>query len=566
MKILVVDDHAYNRELLIFILEDEGHECVEAENGQAACEIFAGDEDIQLILMDVNMPIMDGIEAAKAIKTIASNRFVTIIFVTALDNADVLVQCLDAGGDDFVPKPINESILISKLKAHARSQSMYNSLKSVNEELEYHKRLMDREHRIVEHIFSNDVGVIDTVCDNVTGYTSPASLFNGDLLISAPSPAGGVYLLVGDFTGHGLSAAVGSLPVSSIFYDCVARQESVSNIARIMNRRLLRLLPQGMFFCAALLYLEPQGRQVQFWMGGMNDIVCRQPGAQELLKLQSLHMPLGVMEEDEFDERIELVELPENTALYIFTDGINEAKNLQDEEFGLDRIDGIVSGGGKVVDELVASVREFTKGCEQADDVTVVELLCSPVIHRSAATKKITDVGADYRNAKSFPWQLKMHLSADDLRSSDIVLQVGKFLGTIQGVELHQDKIFTIISELYSNALEHGVLGLSSALKETPDGFDEYYRLRGQRLESIESEYINIEMQYIRGSSESAEPNRLKIVIADSGDGFDVAARKARQENDDASYGRGLSLLETFCESLDYSDCGSTVTAVYAFS
>ena len=566
MKILVVDDHAYNRELLIFILEDEGHECVEAENGQAACEIFAGDEDIQLILMDVNMPIMDGIEAAKAIKTIASNRFVTIIFVTALDNADVLVQCLDAGGDDFVPKPINESILISKLKAHARSQSMYNSLKSVNEELEYHKRLMDREHRIVEHIFSNDVGVIDTVCDNVTGYTSPASLFNGDLLISAPSPAGGVYLLVGDFTGHGLSAAVGSLPVSSIFYDCVARQESVSNIARIMNRRLLRLLPQGMFFCAALLYLEPQGRQVQFWMGGMNDIVCRQPGTQELLKLQSLHMPLGVMEEDEFDERIELVELPENTALYIFTDGINEAKNLQDEEFGLDRIDGIVSGGGEVVDELVASVREFTKGCEQADDVTVVELLCSPVIHRCAATKKITDVGADYRNAKSFPWQLKMHLSADDLRSSDIVLQVGKFLGTIQGVELHQDKIFTIISELYSNALEHGVLGLSSALKETPDGFDEYYRLRGQRLESIESEYINIEMQYIRGSSESAEPNRLKIVIADSGDGFDVAARKARQENDDASYGRGLSLLETFCESLDYSDCGSTVTAVYAFS
>ena len=566
MKILIVDDHAYNRELLVFILEDEGHECVEAENGQIACELFAGDEDIQLVLMDVNMPIMDGIEATKAIKTIASNRFVTIIFVTALDNADVLVQCLDAGGDDFVPKPINESILISKLKAHARSQDMYNSLKSVNEELEYHKRLMDREHRIVEHIFSNDVGVIDTVCDNVTGYTSPASLFNGDLLISAPSPAGGVYLLVGDFTGHGLSAAVGSLPVSSIFYDCVARQESVSNIARVINRRLLRLLPQGMFFCAALLYLEPQGRQVQFWMGGMNDIVCRQPGAQELLKLQSLHMPLGVMEEDEFDERIELVELPENTALYIFTDGINEAKDLQDEEFGLDRIDAIVSSGGEVVDELVASVREFTKGCEQADDVTVVELLCSPVIHRCAATKKITDVGADYRNAKSFPWQLKMHLSADDLRSSDIVLQVGKFLGTIQGVELHQDKIFTIISELYSNALEHGVLGLSSALKETPDGFDEYYRLRGQRLEAIQSEYINIEMQYIRGGFEDAEPNRLKIVIADSGDGFDVAARKARQESDDASYGRGLSLLETFCESLDYSDSGSTVTAVYAFS
>ena len=566
MKILIVDDHAYNRELLVFILEDEGHECVEAENGQLACEAFAADEDIQLILMDVNMPVMDGVESAKTIKKISPDRFVTIIFVTALDNADVLVQCLDAGGDDFVPKPINEGILLSKLKAHARNQSMYNSLKSVNEELEYHKRLMDREHRIVEHIFSNDVGIKETTCDNISGYTSPASLFNGDLLISAPSPAGGAYLLIGDFTGHGLSAAVGSLPVSSIFYDCASRQESVGSIARVRNRILLLLLPQGMFFCAALLYIEPDGKQIQFWMGGMNDIVCRRPGVHDLLKLQSLHMPLGVMEEDEFDERIELVTLPSDTALYIFTDGINESRNLEDDEFGLDRIDTIVSAGGPVIDALVAAVRQFTKGCEQADDVTVVEVLCSPVIHRSSSTKKVTDVGADYRNAKSFPWKLNMRLTADDLRSSDIVLQVGKFLGTIQGVELHQDKIFTIISELYSNALEHGVLKLSSSLKETPDGFDEYYRLRGQRLNDIDSEYIVIEMQYIRGASDCSKPNKLKIVITDSGEGFDVAGRAARQMDSDASHGRGLSLLDTFCESLEYTDNGRTATAIYAFT
>ena len=104
-----------------------------------------------------------------------------------------MVKCLDVGGDDFVPKPINESILLSKLYAHARNRKLYNKLKAANEALEYHQQVMDREHRIVEHIFANNTAQADSHCDNVKSYTSPASMFNGDLLLTAPSPAGGVY-------------------------------------------------------------------------------------------------------------------------------------------------------------------------------------------------------------------------------------------------------------------------------------------------------------------------------------------------------------------------------------
>ena len=561
MRVLIVDDHAYNRELLRYILEDEGLDCLEADNGERAVESVLEHADIELVLMDVNMPVMDGIDATKAIKEQVADRFITIIFVTALDNSEVLVKCLDVGGDDFVPKPINESILLSKLQAHGRNRLMYNKLKNVNEELEYHRKLMDREHRIVEHIFGNDVALSDTCCDNVKSYTSPASLFNGDLLLSAPSPAGGVYTLVGDFTGHGLSAAVGSLPVSSIFYDCVARQESISHIVTLINKRLLRLLPPGMFFCAALLYLDPEGKQLQLWVGGMNDLLCKTPGEASLKKIVSQHMPLGTMEEDEFDERIELFELPAGSQVYIFTDGVNEAKNADGQEFGLDAIDQIVLQSDDAIQSIVSKVREFTAGREQDDDVSVAEVLCAPVVHRSRQSKAIVDVGADYRNAESFPWQLKMCLEAKDLRTADIVMQVSKFLGTIQGVELHQDKIFTIISELYSNALEHGVLRLSSDLKATPDGFEEYYRLREQRLSEVDGESITVKMAYLRGYADS---NKLKIEITDSGDGFDFALRKDQQQNDE-SHGRGLSLLDSLCESFEYSDGGRTSTAIYAF-
>ena len=566
MKILIVDDHAYNRELLAFILEDEGHSCIEASNGQEACDRCAEDGDIQLVLMDVNMPVMDGIEATRIIKANAKGDYLTVIFVTALDNAEVLVECLDAGGDDFVPKPINENILISKLKAHARNQTLYNKLKETNGELEYHKRIMDREHRIVEHIFNNDVTLGDTRCENVHTYTSPASLFNGDLLLTAPAPTGGVYVLLGDFTGHGLAAAVGSLPVSSIFYDYASRQKSISSMVKTINSRLIKLLPHGMFFCATVIYLEPNGQQLQLWAGGMNDVIGIEPGAKKLVKYESQHMPLGILEGDEFDERLELLQLPLGTRLYVFTDGINEAKNCEGEELGFEVIDQIVLAQGDVINDLVAKVREFTEGCEQADDVSVLEVICQPVVHRMCKTQAIADVGADYRNAESFPWQLSMHLKASDLRTRDLVDQIVKFLGTIHGIELHQDKIFTIISELYSNALEHGVLRLSSSLKATPDGFDEYYRLRQMRLAELKTDWIDINMAYLRGNPSQGLANKLQIIVRDSGDGFDTTEINLQQDLNGDSHGRGLSLLATFCESLNYSDNGCTVTAVYAFT
>ena len=568
MKVLIVDDHAYNRELLTYVLEDEGIESLQAFDGQQAIDVFLSNSDIELILMDINMPVMDGIDATRRIKEYASSRLVTIIFVTALDDPEILVKCLDAGGDDFVPKPINEAILVSRLRAHIRNQEIYKGLKSANDKLRYHQKIMDREHQVVEHIFRNNSESVDTVCQNITLYTSPASLFNGDILLSAPSPSGGVYLLVGDFTGHGLSAALGSLPVSSIFYDCAAKQESIAYMAAQMNRRLLKLLPSEMFFCAALVYIDPTGQSMQFWVGGMNDILCKVPGKPSLLKISAQHMPMGILQEDEFNNTIELHQLPPSSRLYIFTDGVNEAKNQKAEEFGLETLEKIVLYDDHPIDSVIQAVRKFTRNVEQDDDISIAEVLCEEIIHYDLDGQRI-EISESHMQAKSFPWRLDMVLQASDLRATDLVYQVSQLLGSIQGIELHRDKIFTIISELYSNALEHGVLKLSSNLKSTPDGFDEYYHLRRKRLAALSHESIHVMLEYFQandGLQKSTDQlGQLKIVITDSGDGFDYAAHKI-QHNNNERYGRGISLLESFCESLSYSNGGRTATAIYTLN
>lgn len=560
MRILIVDDHAYNRELLRFILEDEGHECVEAENGKIAVDMFVEDKDIDLILMDVNMPEMDGITATQHIVEARNERYITIIFVTALDNADVLVQCLDAGGDDFVPKPINEQVLMSKVNAHVRNQETYKKLLLAHEELQFHHQTIERDHSIVEHVFTNGIDRAGTYCTNIESYSSPMSMFNGDLVLSAPSPAGGQYVFVGDFTGHGLSAAIGSLPVTSVFFHFVAKQSSISEIAVEINSQLNQLMPIGMFCCATILHIDKTGRELNVWSGGMNDALYVKSD-NTIVPLPGDHMPLGVLKPSEFDDSMQLHHMEPGGHLYIYTDGVNEAKSETDEEFGETRIlDLLKATKQNRIQKLVDAVHDF-QGDNKQDDISIVSIHCETLVHRSKKDDEVVDVALGYHSAECFPWQLSITLQSEDLRRTDIVQQTVSFLGSIQGVELHEDKLFTIASELFNNALEHGVLRLKSSLKNSPDGFEEYYRLRESRLAEITEDKIDISLQYIRG-----EPNRIRIEITDSGDGFDYQHIQKELNSNDESHGRGLHLLNSLCSELTYSNQGKTVTAYYDFN
>lgn len=561
MKILIVDDHSYNCEILSCILQDAGHVCVEAKNGAIACEVITADQAIEFVLMDVNMPVMDGYEATRRIRLLTQGRLVTIIFVTGLDNSEVTVKCLEAGGDDFVPKPINQDILLSKISAHNRQRGYFNQLKSANDELLYHQSMMNREHKIVEHVFMQNGKRNDTYCVNVKHHTSSMSLFNGDLVLSSPSPAGGVYILIGDFTGHGLSAAIGSLPVTEIFYDYAAKQSSVAQMARQINTRLHSLLPMGMFFCACIMHLNASGRELSLWSGGMNDMVCQLPGEPELVRLTGDHMPLGILEKHEFNELTQLHTMPLGTRIYVYTDGINEVTNAEGSEFGHAQVERLIlENRVDTIAGIVSAVLEFQGASAQSDDFSLVEILCEPVLHFSKTTHAGIDVGAKYRQVESFPWELAVDLTAQDLASIDIVQQLLSLVGSLQGVELHQDKLFIITSELFSNALEHGVLGLDSALKSTPDGFARYYSLREQGLARLKDEFIKLRYQYIRGA-----PNQIRLTITDSGPGFDYQSMVRDMDTNEDNHGRGLHLLRNLCADLLYSDGGRTVTALYYF-
>jgi adenylate cyclase len=114
--ILVVDDDSLNRRLLIKSLETEGHRTTDVDNGFAALTSI-GTEPPDLVLLDVEMPGLDGIEVLERIKSDATMRHIPVIMISGVDDSDSVVRCLKGGADDFLPKPFDASILRARIGA-----------------------------------------------------------------------------------------------------------------------------------------------------------------------------------------------------------------------------------------------------------------------------------------------------------------------------------------------------------------------------------------------------------------------------------------------------------------
>jgi PAS domain S-box-containing protein len=134
MKVLAVDDNRTNLHILQVFLKKLGHTVVLAENGQEAVDKFQA-ESPDLILLDIMMPVMDGFEAARRIKASSTHHWTPIIFLSALNRDENLVEGLEAGADDYLTKPINFIVLEAKLRSMQRSLAMQSAAVDAAERL-----------------------------------------------------------------------------------------------------------------------------------------------------------------------------------------------------------------------------------------------------------------------------------------------------------------------------------------------------------------------------------------------------------------------------------------------
>ena len=159
--------------------------------------------------------------------------------------------------------------------------------------------------------------------------------------------------------------------------------------------------------------------------------------------------------------------------------------------------------------------------------------------------------------------ELALHFDADELRVGDCLARLQAALGQFDLNDEQRQALKLILAELFSNALEHGVLGLDSRIKRTPEGFAQYLQLRDERLKALQAGHVECRLML----DDKVPPMHLCLQIKDSGPGFDFAGWQADHETaTERLHGRGLLLVRWLAADLHFEERGSLAVVDYSLA
>jgi CheY-like chemotaxis protein len=158
-RILIVDDNKINRMTLSRALADQGHDSATAENGREALERLAA-EAFDVILLDILMPEMDGYETLQRLKQDADLRHLPVIVISAVDEMESVLRCIEMGAADYLPKPFNAPLLRARINASLANKRLRDLEIEYLEQVNY---VMEAAGAVEAGSF--EVGSLDPVAD-----------------------------------------------------------------------------------------------------------------------------------------------------------------------------------------------------------------------------------------------------------------------------------------------------------------------------------------------------------------------------------------------------------------
>ncbi len=372
------------------ILSGANYTVIEAADGSEVQDLYRRERP-DLIILDIGMPEMDGIEAAERIQEEFGGQYIPIIFITGLQSDSHLQKCIDAGGDDFIVKPPSPIALITKINSLLRVKQLYQSQFQQKNALLAYQQQLDREHKVAAALYDGIIQANFFDTPNLRHSLSPMALFNGDILLSTLTPGGNHCLLLGDFTGHGLSASIGAGPTAEIFYGMARKGFGIREILNEINAKLHKILPVDMFLAACIVILDSESKTISLSTGALPDHYLHVEANGEILTIKSTNLPLGIVESDHFHPEIQYFEVAVHDRLILFTDGLVEAENEKGEPFGFEGVEKSFKYPLKKSDCYCQILKDrldaHYDGLDQQDDVSIVELVCDFALMASVKSK-----------------------------------------------------------------------------------------------------------------------------------------------------------------------------------
>jgi phosphoserine phosphatase RsbU/P len=368
--ILIVEDNPASLEIMQVRLEASDYRVITATDGEEGLA-KAQSSLPDLILLDVMMPKMDGLEVCRRLKNNDSLPFMPIIMVTAKTDTKDVIAGLEAGGDEYLTKPVDHGSLVARVKSMLRIKELHDTVIAQSTQLENQLKTASKIQTLFWPELPAPEGGIRT-----WAVSQPASYVGGDFYDAIILPDKSVLAYVADVSGKGVPAALIMAAVSTKIRAEASHQQNLNLILRAVNGSMYELAStEGYFATMLLLKYWPRMKKIEMIRAGhINPVLVSPTEVREISGLKGVS--LGVMEEVDY-ELAELV-LEPGESLLLFSDGVTEAENENVEQFGYQRLIDHLSTSKSFPhgEGLLESIREWRGQAVVNDDLTIFEIGC----------------------------------------------------------------------------------------------------------------------------------------------------------------------------------------------
>ena len=376
-KILVVDDEVDLEPLMLQRMRRHirsgQYSFVFAHNGIEALERLREEADIDMVLSDINMPQMDGLTLLEQIPKVDPN--IRSVIISAYGDMKNIRTAMNRGAFDFVTKPLDFDDLQITIE------------RTVSHLIEWRDALSSRDKLVM---LQNELDVATKMQQSIlpTKFPSgpdyrsfasmePARNVGGDFYDVIPLENGRIGLTIADVSGKGVPAALFMMSSRTLLKGAAIGNHEPGDVLREVNNLLVEDNETMMFVTLFYTLYDPHSGLLTYANGGHNAPLIRHAdGSSTLLPLTG-GIALGVIDGIEYEQAE--VRLERGETLILYTDGVTEAMNEAEEEFGLDRLAAVLTSHPsndpeEVNGAIFEAVRAFAGDAPQSDDITCLTL------------------------------------------------------------------------------------------------------------------------------------------------------------------------------------------------
>lgn len=330
---------------------------------------MAREKQPDLILLDIMMPKMDGIEVCRLLKKDASLPFMPIIMVTAKADSKDVVAGLEAGADEYLTKPVDHAALVARVKSMLRIKSLHDTVLEQSAQLRFQLKTATK----VQSLFWPEIPELNPG-SHIWAMSAPAAYVGGDLYDVIPLHDDSILAYVADVSDKGVPAALIMAALSTKIRSEAQIYSEIDELLGSINSSTYELTSEEGFFATMALvrYWQNTGKMELAIGGHLQPLLISKAGIRELPQMSGVS--LGVTPDVRYKK--ERILLSPGESIILYTDGVIEAENKDRDLYGYDRLAGYItnSEGPPWGKGLIDEIARWRGDAKVNDDVTLLEI------------------------------------------------------------------------------------------------------------------------------------------------------------------------------------------------